>query len=74
MVDEYNNMNIDSDREDEEGELDTGQPSKNVVHDMIRGQKVIQLKTNYIPRGWVPLETLFYLNDVPLLWSPNSPR
>jgi hypothetical protein len=51
MVDEYNNMNIYSDREDEEGELDTGQPSKNVVHDMIRGQKVIQLKTNYIPRG-----------------------
>ena len=31
---------------------------------MIVGQEIIDLKTNHIPRGLVPLETLFDNNDI----------
>lgn len=30
----------------------------------IRGEEILQLKNNTIPRGLVPLEWLFYSNDV----------
>jgi len=71
MIDEYANMNIDS-YEEEDREMDTGKPVNNKAPDMIRGQKVIQLKTNFIPRGLVPLERLFDLNDVPLFVEITS--
>jgi hypothetical protein len=66
MVDEYTNMSIYSDGEEEEEELYTVQPCDHFVPDMVGGHKVIQLKTNFIPKGLVPLERLFDLNDVPL--------
>lgn len=47
MVDEYKNMNNDSYGEDEEGEIDIGQPSNHYAPDKIVGQKVIQLKMHF---------------------------
>ena len=33
--------------------------------DKIGKQNIVQLPSNYIPRGLVPLEEIFYHNDVP---------
>jgi hypothetical protein len=36
----------------------------NILQDNIAGHKIIELKTNYLPKGLVPLERLFDHNDV----------
>jgi hypothetical protein len=33
---------------------------------MIVGHKILQFPTNHIPKGLVPLESIFYHNDVPV--------
>jgi hypothetical protein len=35
-----------------------------VLQDTIAGHKIIELKTNHLPKGLVPLERLFDHNDV----------
>lgn len=66
MVDKYKNMNIHSNGEEEQkGHLDIGWPPNHSTLDMIRGQRIIQLKTNFIPQCLVPLERMFDSKDVP---------
>jgi hypothetical protein len=36
----------------------------NVLQDSVAGHKIIELKTNHLPKGLVPLERLFDHNDV----------
>lgn len=67
MIDKYTNIHIDSDGEEEDRELGTGQSSRNNAPNMISGQRVIHLNKKVIPRDiFSPLERFFYLNYVPL--------
>ena len=57
-MDEFSKVHIDE--EQEKPERGQQQFYKN---NMV-GQKIIELKTNFIPKGLVPLERFFYNNDV----------
>ena len=56
--DEFSESQIDEDEESSEND------DKASYKNMIAGQEIIDLKTNHIPRGLVPLERLFDSNDV----------
>ena len=58
---EFSDMEIDACEEEEAEDI-----SENRWEERMAGHKVLQLKGNVIPRGLVPLETLFDKNDVPL--------
>ena len=60
LVDEFSAMEIDNDNQDEK----TENQSQSSLLKEIAGHKVLELKTNYIPKGLVPLERLFDNNDV----------
>jgi hypothetical protein len=46
------------------GEESSENDGKTSYENMIVGQEIIDLKTNHIPKGLAPLETLFDNNDV----------
>ena len=53
-------MLIDQDEEEEVEEVDECSENEIVVH------KIIELKSNFIPKGLVPLERFFSKDDTPL--------
>ena len=57
-IDEFSESQIDEEEESLES------PDKASYKNMIAGQEIIDLKTNHIPRGLVPLERLFDNNDI----------
>ena len=57
-IDEFSESQIDEDEESSEND------DKTSYKNMIDGQEIIDLKTNHIPRGLVPLERLFDNNDI----------
>ena len=57
-IDEFSESQIDEEEESLEGH------DKASYKNMIAGQEIIDLKTNHIPRGLVPLERLFDNNDI----------
>jgi hypothetical protein len=59
-IEEFSNISIDQDDEDAEAEIHAAE----VLQDTIVGHKIIELKTNHLPKGLVPLERLFDHNDV----------
>jgi hypothetical protein len=59
-IEEFSNISIDQDDEDGEAEIHAAE----VLQDTIVGHKIIELKTNHLPKGLVPLERLFDHNDV----------
>jgi hypothetical protein len=59
-IEEFSNISIDQDDEDGEVEIHAAE----VLQDTIVGHKIIELKTNHLPKGLVPLERLFDHNDV----------
>jgi hypothetical protein len=59
-IEEFSNISIDQD--DENGEVEIH--ATDVLQDTIVGHKIIELKTNHLPKGLVPLERLFNHNDV----------
>ena len=59
-IDEFSNISIDQDNENEDVEVHAA----NVLQDSIIRHKIIDLKTNHLPKGLVPLERLFDHNDV----------
>jgi hypothetical protein len=59
-IDEFSNISIDQDNENDDVEVHAA----NVLQDNIVGHKIIELKTNHLPKGLVPLEILFDHNDV----------
>jgi len=67
LIEEFSATHIDQDgipSTTEEG----GEEGENVecsFENQIAGRKILQLKSNFIPRGLVPLEQLFDQNDVP---------
>jgi ribonuclease HI len=59
-IEEFSNNSIDQDNEDDDVEVHVA----NVFQDNVGGHKIIELKTNNIPKFLVPLERLFDHNDV----------
>jgi hypothetical protein len=59
-IEEFSNISIDQDDEDGEVEVHVA----GVLQENVVGHKIIELKTNHLPKGLVPLERLFYHNDV----------
>jgi hypothetical protein len=59
-IEEFSNISIDQDDEDAEEEIHTAK----ILQDTIAGHKIIELKTNHLPKGLVPLERLFDHNVV----------
>ena len=56
-VDDFSENQVDQDQED-------CKPAKNQsLENMLAGQKIMELKSNHIPKGLVPLERLFDSND-----------
>jgi ribonuclease HI len=59
-IEEFSNISIDQDNENDDMEVHAA----NVLQDNVVGHKIIELKTNHLPKGLVPLERLFDHNDV----------
>ena len=59
-IEEFSNISIDRDDENGEAEIHVAE----VLQDIVIGHKIIELKTNHLPKGLVPLERLFDHNDV----------
>jgi hypothetical protein len=59
-IEEFSNISIDQDGEDAEADIYV----EEVLQDKIVGHKIIELKTNHLPKGLVPLKRLFDHNDV----------
>jgi hypothetical protein len=59
-IDDFSNISIDQDNENDEVEVHAA----NILQDSIVSHKIIELRTNHLPNGLVPLERLFYHNDV----------
>ena len=60
VVDEFYDMNIDQEN------LNMEEAQKLKLKDKVDDKNIVQLPSNYIPRGIVPLEELFDHNDIPL--------
>jgi hypothetical protein len=59
-IDEFSNISIDQDNENDYVEVH----AVNILQDSIVGHKIIELKTNHLSKGLVPLQRLFDHNDV----------
>ena len=59
VVDEFSNMHIDQEN------LNVEEPQKPKLKGKMGKHNIVQLPRNPIPWGLVPLEKLFYHNDVP---------
>jgi hypothetical protein len=59
-IDDFSSIHIDQDED-----LDEVNQNLN-FHNMIVWHKILQLPTNHIPKGLVPLERIFVHNDVPV--------
>jgi ribonuclease HI len=59
-IEEFSNISIDRDDENGEEKIHAAE----VIQYTVVGQKIIELKTNHMPKGFVPLKRLFDHNDV----------
>ena len=69
MFDEFSNIVEDKENQNLENVLDDGEfveegEGQKKLKNMIGGNDIIQLKSNFIPKDLIPLETLFVQNDV----------
>ena len=69
MSGEFVNTDIDGDSVDPENFLDVEEEGEEAVgtemlKDSLGGKDIVQLKSNHIPMGLIPLEYLFDQNDV----------
>jgi hypothetical protein len=62
--DEFSNTQINEENLFVEEENASLTPNSQDYHNVIDGKEIIQLKNNCIPKGLVPLENIFYNNDV----------
>ena len=61
--DEFSNISIDQESQEDEHEELKGQQASHLLK-IVVGHDIVELKTNYIPKGLVPSERLFDSNDV----------
>ena len=69
LLGEFVNTHIDAENDDSENfqdveENEEEKTSTGKLKGTLGGKDIIQLKSNFIPRGLIPLEKLFYQNDV----------
>ena len=69
MSGEFVNTDIDGDSVDPENFLDVEEEGEEAsgtrkLKDSLGGRDIVQLKSNHIPKGLIPLESLFDQNDV----------
>jgi hypothetical protein len=62
-IDEFSNISIDHKSQEDKNEKLEDQQSSHLLK-IVAGHDIVELKTNHIPRGIVPLEILFERNDV----------
>ena len=62
LTHEFSNSLIDQEEDEEEGQVDE------FAEDEIAGHKIIELKSNFIPQGLVPLERIFTKD-----YTPSNP-
>jgi hypothetical protein len=62
-IDEFSNISIDHEIQEDENEKLEDQQSSHLLETVV-GNDIVELKTNHISRGLVPLEILFDNNDV----------
>ena len=60
LTHEFSNSLIDQEDDNEDGKVEE------IAEDEIAGHKIIELKSNFIPKGLVPLERIFLKDDTPL--------
>ena len=60
LTGEFSNSLIDQEQDDEVEEFE------GIAENEIAGHKIIELKSNFIPKGLVPLERIFSKDDTPL--------
>ena len=60
LTGEFYNSLIDQEQDDET------EYTEGVAENKIAGHKIIELKSNFIPKGLVPLESIFLKDDTPL--------
>ena len=66
MIDEFAATQVDQENQNLElPEVLEELPHENLMNN-IAGHKVLQLKSNFIPRGLIPLEQIFDRNDIPV--------
>ena len=57
LTHEFSNSPIDKEEDEEDGHVEE------MVENEIDGHKIIELKSNFIPKGLVPLERIFTKDD-----------
>jgi hypothetical protein len=62
-IDEFSNISIDQESQEDENEKLEDQQSSHLMK-TVDGYDIVELKTNNIPKGLVPLEIFFDSNDV----------
>jgi len=62
-IDEFSSISIDQESQEDENEKLEDQQSSHLLK-TVAGHDIVEMKTNHIPRGLVPLERLFDSNDV----------
>jgi hypothetical protein len=62
-INEFSNISIDQESQEDENEKLEDQQSSHMLKTVV-GHDIVEMKTNHIPRGLVPLERLFDNNDV----------
>jgi len=60
VVEEFSSIEIDQENLNEK----VKDQQQYVFLNEVVGHKILELKTHYIPKGLVPLERLFHINDV----------
>jgi hypothetical protein len=63
IIDEFSNISIDQEGQDNENNESENQQTSHLLK-AVTGHDIVEMKTNHIPRGLVPLESLFDNNDV----------
>ena len=66
LVDEFSDMHIDQEN------LNMEEAKQLKLKDKVADQNIVQLPSNYIPRGLVPLEELFDHNAIPFKPAKNE--
>ena len=57
LTHEFSNSQIDQEEDEGDGEVEE------IAENEIAGHKIIELKSNFIPKGLVPLERIFSKDD-----------
>ena len=65
-MDEFSDMHIDQEN------LNMEESKQLKLKDKVTEHNIVQLPSNYIPRGLVPLEELFDHNDIPFKPAKKS--